>query len=430
MRHDLQAKFDNVEIDFVTSSYQEILAAKSNAGKRKTIFSFRSSYRFNNHIKIAEVRSTQDIKDNKDGAGDASSIDSKMEINYRRLHAKINAYMRDNDVKPSEAISKVIGDLNKSFATCLDLQISSAGDVEGNRGTLYFRKKDHPSEFEFNVLSSGEKEVIDVLLDLYLRKDDYDDTVFLLDEPELHINTSIQSNLLTEIDNLVGKNCQIWLTTHSIGFLRALQTHMKDKCQIIQCERPPAISRWLRSTAQAGYSRPGADQPESHNFEVVIRLLRLLVLDVFLPYLVGNVTARGNPVASAPQVLPPIPLLQRTKFAQQPVRALSFQKLYGSGHRHIRRYRHEHMHVVPIDRPGVDRHFQTPCDLPQELSGPQPDIPYQDWVPVLRNPHQVVLAVPNRMAAALVVLHRSDDISSRPSRRLKARDLRIPYGGL
>ncbi len=73
-----------------------------------------------------------------------------------------------------------------------------------------------------------------MLLDLYLRKDDYKDTVFLIDEPELHINTSIQGKLLVEIDRLIGPDCQIWLTTHSIGFLRALQTKMQDKCQIIQ----------------------------------------------------------------------------------------------------------------------------------------------------------------------------------------------------
>jgi hypothetical protein len=83
-------------------------------------------------------------------------------------------------------------------------------------------------------LSSGEKEVVDILLDLYLRQDEYNDTIFLLDEPELHINTSIQRKLLIEIDRLIGENCQIWLTTHSIGFLRALQDDFKEQCQIIQ----------------------------------------------------------------------------------------------------------------------------------------------------------------------------------------------------
>src|SRR5690606_2456292 len=113
------------------------------------------------------------------------------------------------------------------ISRCLDIEISSLGNVEGNQGTLYFKKSDHPKAFEFNVLSSGEKEVVDLLLDLYLRKDDYVDSVFLIDEPELHINTAIQGNLLVEIDRLVGPNCQVWLTTHSIGFLRALQTTMR-----------------------------------------------------------------------------------------------------------------------------------------------------------------------------------------------------------
>ncbi len=157
-----------------------------------------------------------------------------MEDNYRRLYAVYNRYRDDNDIKPSEAKAKIIGDLNTSIKKCLDLEISSLGNVEGNQGTLYFKKSDHPRNFEFNVLSSGEKEVVDLLLDLYLRKDDYSDTIFLIDEPELHINTAIQGNLLDEIDRLVGPDCQIWLTTHSIGFLRALQTKMQDKCQIIQ----------------------------------------------------------------------------------------------------------------------------------------------------------------------------------------------------
>jgi hypothetical protein len=157
-----------------------------------------------------------------------------MEDNYRRLYAVYNRYLETADVKPSEAKAKIIGDLNASIRECLDLEVSSLGNVEDDKGTLYFRKPDHPTEFEFNVLSAGEKEVIDLLLDLYLRKDDYNDTVFLIDEPELHISTTIQRKLLVQINRLVGEDCQIWLTTHSIGFLRALQTEMRGQCQIIQ----------------------------------------------------------------------------------------------------------------------------------------------------------------------------------------------------
>lgn len=223
----------NIEIDFVGGSFSEMHAVRGAIGVG-TMFSFRSPYRYNNYIKIRETRATVDIRENRYGASDASGLDSKMEENYRRLQGMVNRYMLDTDARPSEARAKIIGELNTSISNCLDLEISSIGNVDAGQGTLYFKKTDHPKEFEFNVLSSGEKEVVDLLLDLYLRKDAYDDTIFLIDEPELHVNTSIQGNLLAEIDRLVGANCQIWLTTHSIGFLRTLQTQMKDKCQIIQ----------------------------------------------------------------------------------------------------------------------------------------------------------------------------------------------------
>lgn len=51
-------------------------------------------------------------------------------------------------------------------------------------------KDDTTNAFEYNVLSSGEKEVVDILLDLYLRKDEYTDSIFIIDEPELHLNTA------------------------------------------------------------------------------------------------------------------------------------------------------------------------------------------------------------------------------------------------
>ncbi len=162
-----------------------------------------------------------------------------MEQNYRRLYVKFNRYLKEHPsiATYDSAKEKIIGDLNSSLSNCLELAIVSLGDIEDGKGTLYFEKPDHPKEFEFNVLSSGEKEVVDILLDLYLRQEEYNDTIFLIDEPELHINTSIQKKLLLEINKLVGANCQIWITTHSIGFLRALQEDLKDDCQIIQFQK-------------------------------------------------------------------------------------------------------------------------------------------------------------------------------------------------
>jgi predicted ATPase len=202
-----------VTIDFAGETYAEARARLAAAKKPMgTIFSFRSCYRYNSTVKIKEARAIAAIAEN---------------------HAKYNRHLEESDSKPSEAKAKIIGELNASLRKCLDLEVHSLGNIEDGKGTLYFKKSDHPKEFEFNVLSAGEKEAVDILLDLYLRKDDYDDSVFLVDEPELHINTAIQRKLLVEMNRLIGPKCQLWVATHSIGFLRALQEDLRGECQVI-----------------------------------------------------------------------------------------------------------------------------------------------------------------------------------------------------
>jgi predicted ATPase len=99
-----------------------------------------------------------------------------------------------------------------------------------------FKKPNQPKEFDFNVLSSGEKEVVDILLDLYLKRKVFDDTIYIIDEPELHLNTGIQKNLLIEVEKIVPDNCQLWIATHGIGFLTALKENLNEKCSIISFE--------------------------------------------------------------------------------------------------------------------------------------------------------------------------------------------------
>lgn len=230
---------NNITIDFDSGTFQDVYAQKNKAGYSNTIFSFRSPYRYNSNLKVTQSQSTTEIKFNQYGASVTADLDNKMVESYRRLNIKFNRYLKENSSTATydSTKAKIIGDLNNSLKNCLDLEIVSIGDIEDNKGTLFFTKKDHPKEFEFNVLSSGEKEVVDILLDLYLRQDDYTDTIFLIDEPELHINTSVQKKLLLEINKLINRDCQLWITTHSIGFLRALQEDLKDECQIIQFEK-------------------------------------------------------------------------------------------------------------------------------------------------------------------------------------------------
>ena len=241
--------YQNVVIEFDKGDFLAVRESKKINGKDNSIFSFRSAFRYNSNLKINQTKSVQDIISNNYGASNASDMDQRIEEDYRRLLAH---YMEEKDIKPSEARNYIIGELNNSISNCLNLQISSIGNVESNKGTLYFKKNDSNIEFEYNVLSAGEKEVIDILLDLYLRKDSYKDSIYIFDEPELHLNTSIQRTLLLEINKLVPNNCQIWLATHSIGFLRAIQDELKNDSQIVEfkSENNWASEKYVLTPAQ------------------------------------------------------------------------------------------------------------------------------------------------------------------------------------
>lgn len=246
-----------IKIDFTTGTFDSILRELKKIGKGNTIFSFRSSFRYNSDLKLKQTTAIDDITKNNYGASTASDLDQRITEDYKRLLAKYNNYLNQKDLRPSEARNHIIGELNESLKKCLDLEISSMGSVESDKGTLYFKKNDSDIEFDYNVLSAGEKEVVDILLDLYLRKDAYNDTIYIIDEPELHLNTSIQRALLIEINKMIPKNCQIWIATHSIGFLRALQVELKDISQIIEFKKENmwASKEYVLTPAQFSHSQ-------------------------------------------------------------------------------------------------------------------------------------------------------------------------------
>ena len=51
----------------------------------------------------------------------------------------------------------------------------------------------------YGNLSGGEKAAFDLLLDIFVKKVEYDDTVFCIDEPEAHMNPRLQGRLLEEL---------------------------------------------------------------------------------------------------------------------------------------------------------------------------------------------------------------------------------------
>ena len=107
--------YQNVIIDFVEGSYQQIRQEMQIKGKENTVISFRSPYRYNNNLKIQNSQATTEIRLNNYGATSSIDLDDKMEENYRRLYIKYNKYLNDTDCTPSQAKNKIIGDLNSSI---------------------------------------------------------------------------------------------------------------------------------------------------------------------------------------------------------------------------------------------------------------------------------------------------------------------------
>lgn len=195
-------------------------------------FYIRTAYRFTSKFNVQQLAALPAIFDSRDEPISSIAIDTRLEANYKRLLGTAYSEFFDGS-KTGEAVrNELIGKVNTILNKILDIEISDLGNILEKRGQLYF-KKGNVKDFPYSNLSSGEKEVVDIILDLIIKTKDYDDTVFCIDEPELHLNTSIQRKLLIEIEKLIPDNCQLWVATHSIGFLRALQEELKDKSQIL-----------------------------------------------------------------------------------------------------------------------------------------------------------------------------------------------------
>ncbi|RKU23266.1 hypothetical protein C6500_02035 [Candidatus Poribacteria bacterium] len=195
-------------------------------------FYIRTSYRFTPKINVTRIEQTPDILDAGDEPISTIALDRRLESNYKRLlgiaYEEFDKGKRTGD----QVRAELIGEINNILFNILDIQISSLGNLSAGKGEFYF-KKGNTIDFPYANLSSGEKETVDIVIDLIVKSKEYTETVYCIDEPELHLSTAIQRKLLVEINKLIPDNCQLWVATHSIGFIRALQNELKEDCQIL-----------------------------------------------------------------------------------------------------------------------------------------------------------------------------------------------------
>ena len=195
-------------------------------------FYIRTSYRFTPKIEVTQIAQLPDILNQEDEPISTIALDQRLLSNYQRLLGDSYTAFFEGSKTGEQVRRELIGKVNNILSNILDVQISNLGNPLAGLGQLYF-KKANTIDFPYANLSAGEKEVIDIVIDFVVKSKEYTETVYCIDEPELHLSTAIQRKLLVEINKLIPPNCQLWVATHSIGFIRALQNELKEDSQIL-----------------------------------------------------------------------------------------------------------------------------------------------------------------------------------------------------
>lgn len=155
-------------------------------------------------------------------------IDTDMSVseNYRRMIWQTLEGVYDDslpeDMSRVQIRDRIIGEvrepLSQIFPDLILLGVGTPGQRTSTEGTFYFRKGEADG-FLYKNLSAGEKAAFDLILDIVIKREAFHDTIWCIDEPEVHLNTRVQAALLEALVDLLPDACQLWIASHSLGFM-------------------------------------------------------------------------------------------------------------------------------------------------------------------------------------------------------------------
>ena len=156
--------------------------------------------------------------------------DAAVSRNFQRLAGQVFEEVfasKDGSITLDEFRNFLIGNIRGAFSKLFpDIKLDNLGNPLED-GTFRFTKG-MSGGFPFKNLSGGEKAAFDLILDLVVALRAYDNTIFCIDEPESHMNTKLQAELLSALYDLIPENCQLMLATHSIGMMRRARDIEKE----------------------------------------------------------------------------------------------------------------------------------------------------------------------------------------------------------
>lgn len=217
LRKDQSLDFDITLKDGESETYTN---HRTRLDKKKVYI--RSAYRVDSDFRIETIARKGSILTDELRPRKLIDIDKRVKDNYERLIGSSveGLYSGDKDnLSVSGLREEIIGEVRSAMKKVFpDLLLESLGDPLTN-GQFFF-SKGSSKNFSYKNLSAGEKGAFDIILDLIIKRREYNDTIFVIDEPELHMHSMLQQKLLLELIELIPDGCQLWVATHSIGFIR------------------------------------------------------------------------------------------------------------------------------------------------------------------------------------------------------------------
>jgi predicted ATPase len=198
-------------------------ASQNQVGQNlKKCFYIRSAYRHEADFTSSQISNVQDALDSNNNLTTLIAQEARISENYNRIVGEaVKELFNGIELSKTklEIRDRLIGEIRNSMTNLFgDLTLSGTGNPTSG-GTFRFAKG-AVADFHYKNLSGGEKAAFDLLLDFIVKKQTFDDTVFCIDEPELHMHTKLQGELLEQLFLLLPLNCQLWISTHSIGMAR------------------------------------------------------------------------------------------------------------------------------------------------------------------------------------------------------------------
>ena len=206
----------------------------SQSDKRKAIY-VRTAYRNDPVIDIGAIQVMPSVFQEQRFRTMIEN-DAAAGTNFQRLasNALERAFRKEDRAKTlADFQDETLGEIQDAMRRLFpDLVLNSLGNPLSDRSFTF--DKGISKNFHYKNLSGGEKSAFDLLLDIFVKKVEYDDTVFCIDEPEAHMNPRLQGKLLEELFRLIDDNSQLWIATHAIGMMRkALELRKQYGEQVI-----------------------------------------------------------------------------------------------------------------------------------------------------------------------------------------------------